>query len=134
MKLFNKEMQNSNSVFVNKVQLNLVRNIIPPLSFLKNRKKCPWKKSPDCVHLWIKFFIRNVVLTVSWRKNSKIFPSRVFLPCVFDEMFIEVPQFDETSSALKNFWLRACMGEITLKPMSQTKKKCDSLVLSRSYV
>ena len=41
MKLLNKEMQTSNSVFVNKVQLNSVKNIIPLLSFLENRKKCP---------------------------------------------------------------------------------------------
>ena len=38
----------------------------------------------------LNFFIQNVVLTVSWRKNSKIFLNRAFLSCVFDEMFIEV--------------------------------------------
>ena len=52
------------------------KDIIPPLSFLKNRKKCPWKKSLDCVHLWIKFFIWNVVLMVS--KPSFYLPNLVF--------------------------------------------------------
>ena len=47
----------------------------PPLPFFENQRKCPnfEKKGPDCVHLWVKFFIRNVVLTV-----FKIFPCRAF--------------------------------------------------------
>ena len=34
----------------------------PPVLFFENRKKCPkfGKKGPDCVHLCVKFFIRNV--------------------------------------------------------------------------
>ena len=36
------------------------------------------KKDPDCVHLWVKFSIQNVVLRVSGRKNSKIFPGGTF--------------------------------------------------------
>ena len=31
---------------------------------------CFWKKGPDSVHPWIKFFIQNVVLRVSRRKKS----------------------------------------------------------------
>ena len=33
-------------------------------ALLENRKKCPnfGKKGPDCVHLWVKFSIQNVVL------------------------------------------------------------------------
>ena len=45
-----------------------------PLSFFKNRKKCP-----DCLHLWIKFSIPNVVLRVSRRKNISL----AFFSCVF---------------------------------------------------
>ena len=36
------------------------------------------KKSHDCVHLWVKFSIENIVLRVSRRKNSKIFPCGAF--------------------------------------------------------
>ena len=36
-------------------------------------------------------------------KNSKISPCGAFFSCVFDEMFIEMPKFRETSPALKNF-------------------------------
>ena len=45
----------------------------------ENRKKCPdfGKKGPDCDHLWVKFSIQNIVLRVSRRKNSKMFP------CIF---------------------------------------------------
>ena len=59
------------------------------------------EKSPDIVHLWVKFFIQNVVLRTSRKKNSKIFTYYFF--CVF----IKVPKFHETSPALKNFWLHA---------------------------
>ena len=65
----------------------------PPLPFFENRKKCSdlGKNGPDFVHLWVKFSIRNVVLRVSKRKNSKIFPCGAFFSCVFNEMFIKVP-------------------------------------------
>ena len=45
-------------------------------ALFENRKKCPdfGKKGPDCVHLWVKFSIQNVVLRVSRRKNLKMFP------------------------------------------------------------
>ena len=35
----------------------------PPLFFSENHKKCPdlGKKGPDCVHLWAKFSIQNVL-------------------------------------------------------------------------
>ena len=110
-----------------------MKHIIPPLPFLKNRKKCPWKKSPDCVHLWVKFCIRNVVLTVSWRKNSKIFLSRVFLSCFWRNVCrsVLVPW---NLLCLEKFLVARLHEEIILKSMSQTKKKCDSLVLSRSYL
>ena len=57
------------------------------------------KKSRGCVHLWVKFCIQNIVLGVSRRKNSKIFPCGAFYSCVFNKMFIEVPLFHETSPA-----------------------------------
>ena len=36
------------------------------------------KKCPDCVHLWVKFSIQNVVLKLSRRKNSNILPCGAF--------------------------------------------------------
>ena len=62
-------------------------------SRVENRKNCPdfEKNNPDCVHFLVKFFIQNVVLRVSRRKNSKMFPCRTSLSCILDEMFIEVP-------------------------------------------
>ena len=47
----------------------------PPLPYLKIENKYPdfGKKGPaDCVHLWVKFSIQNVVLRVPWRKNSRM--------------------------------------------------------------
>ena len=38
-----------------------------------------WKKVLDCVHLWVKFSIQNVVLRVSRRKSSKSFSVGPFL-------------------------------------------------------
>ena len=49
------------------------------------------KKDLDCVHLWVKFSIQNILLGVSRRKNSKMFPCEALFSCVFDEMFIKVP-------------------------------------------
>ena len=58
-----------------------------------NRKKCPdfGKKDPDCVHLRVKFAIENVVLRVSRRKTSKMFPCRVSFSCAFDECLLKCP-------------------------------------------
>ena len=96
------------------------KNIIPPLSFLENWKKCPWKKSPDCIHLWVNFFIRNVVLTVSWRKTRR----NVYWSALVSRNLL----------CLEKFVVALLHEEITLKFMSQTKENCDSLVLSRSYL
>ena len=43
----------------------------PPQSFFENKKKCPGfrKKGLDCIHLYVKSTIQNVVLRVSKRKN-----------------------------------------------------------------
>ena len=63
----------------------------------ENRKKGPdfGNKCPDFVHHWVKFFhhfSQDVVSKVSRKKTTKSFRTGpLFL--VFDEMFIEVPQF-----------------------------------------
>ena len=79
-----------------------------PTHFWKS-KKVPgfWKKGPDCIHLCVKFSIQNVVLRISRTKKFQIFPCGASFSCVFDEVFIEVSKFHETSPVLKNFWLRA---------------------------
>ena len=82
-----------------------IRKTYPAL--FENRKKCPnfGKKGPNCVHLSVKFSIQNVVLRVSRRKNSKIFPWGSLFSCAFDEMFIKVPYFHHLSppSCCKKF-------------------------------
>ena len=64
-----------------------------PLPFFVNGRKCPdfGKKGFNCVYPWVKSFIQNVVLRVTRRKSSKIFPCGASLSCVFDERFIKVP-------------------------------------------
>ena len=52
------------------------------------------QKSPDCVLFWIEFFIQNVVLGVSRRKNFKMFPCGVSFSCAFVEIFIKVPYYN----------------------------------------
>ena len=59
----------------------------------------------------VKFAIQNVVLRVSKRKTPRFFPAGPF-SWLFDKMFIEVPQFHETSPALKNFWLPTCAAPL----------------------
>ena len=58
----------------------------------------------------LKMYFKSIYET----KLEKFFPCRAFL-WVFDERFIEVTYFHETSPALKYFWLRACYGRIVLK-------------------
>ena len=81
-------------------------------ALFENQNKCPdfGKKDPDCAYLWVKFSIQNVVLRVSWKKNSKMFPYEVPFSCIVDKMFIEVAYFHNSPSpTLKKFWLRICI-------------------------
>ena len=77
----------------------------PPLSFSENHKKCTdfGKKALIVSIFGLNFPFKMYFSRVSWRKNSTIFPC-----AAFDEMFVEVPLFHETSPALKNFWFRTC--------------------------
>ena len=75
--------------------------------FFKNRKKCPdfGQKNPDCVHLWIKFSIQNVVSRVIKRKNSKMFPWEAIFLVFFTKCLLKCPSFiPPSSTALKNFF------------------------------
>ena len=63
-----------------------------------------YKKSPDCFHLFVKFPIQNVLLRVSSRRNSKSFSCGFFFSCVFEETFIEMPQFYKPPEA----YLKSC--------------------------
>ena len=62
----------------------------PALSWKVKKVLWFWKKGPDCVHLWVKFSIQNVVLTVSRRKKSQTFPCEAFFCSVFDKILIQV--------------------------------------------
>ena len=64
----------------------------PPSPFFENWKRCPdfEKEGPDYVYLWVKFSVHSVVVRVSRRKNTKMFPCKISFSCVIDEVFIEV--------------------------------------------
>lgn len=65
------------------------------------------KEFPDHVCLWFKFSFKNSALEnlgESWRKNTKNSPYVSVLLYAVHEMFMEVPIFRETSSALKDSW------------------------------
>ena len=76
---------------------------------------CPFffkKSAPDFIHLWVKFSIQGIVLRVSMRKNSQIFPVEPFFLVFVNEIFIKVPWFHETCPpALKKFWLCAWIDD-----------------------
>ena len=78
-------------------------------ALFENRKKCPDfpKKGLDCAHLWVH---QNVILRESRRKNSEMFSCLANISGVFDEIFVEVPQFRKPppSLALKNLCLSTC--------------------------
>ena len=84
-----------------------------PAIFLKIEKNFRnfKKKYPDCVDLWVKYFIRNAVLRASRREKSRIFPLGLLNWCagVVDKMFVKAPSFQEILSALENPSLRPCI-------------------------
>ena len=66
----------------------------PPLLFFENRKKVPWfwkKKGPYCVHPWVEYAIQNIVLRVSRRKSSKMFPWGVFFLVYLTKSLLTCP-------------------------------------------
>ena len=71
----------------------------PPLPFFWKLKKVQWfsKKSPYSVHFWFKFSIQNVVLGVSRRKNSKIFPCGIYFSCVLMKCLSKCPSSSKPS-------------------------------------
>ena len=62
-------------------------------SFLKIEKKCPdfGKKGPYCVHPWVEYAIQNIVLRVSRRKSSKMFPWGVFFLVYLTKSLLTCP-------------------------------------------
>ena len=68
------------------------------------------KKGPDCVHLWVKFSIQNVVLRVPRRKISKkcFLVGPLFL-VFFMKCLSKCPSFTNLPPpVLKSFWLHIC--------------------------
>ena len=84
----------------------------------RNWKKCPdfGKKSPNFVHLLVKYSIENVVLRISRRNVSKMFPCRVSFSCVFDKKLSNYPSsLNPLSPALKYIWLCISTQALYLK-------------------
>ena len=89
-----------------------------PYPFLKISKMLWfWEKGPDCVHLWIKFSIQNVVLRVSRRKNSNMLPCRTFFSC-FWQMVHRSALVPQNLPYPDNYWLRACTQALLLQNAS----------------
>ena len=96
-----------------------------------NDKVC-WYPFAD-YDIWVKPFIRNVVLTVSRRKNSKLFPFfRVFLvKCLWKCPSSTKPPLPWKMSGCASAWRNNTKVHV-FKVQSSTKEKFDSLILSRS--
>ena len=62
-------------------------------------------------------------------KKLQNFSLQGFFNCVFNEMFVKVSWFHETSSALKNFWLRA-WNQLTINklPTINSYRECGQYV------
>ena len=93
-------------------------NIIPLLFLLENQKKCPsFRKKVLIVSiLGLNFFQKGLSFVCFWRNVywSVLVPKNLL--------------------CLEKFLVARLHKEITPKSMSQTKEKCDPLVLRRSYL
>ena len=84
-----------------------------PCRFLE-LKKLSWflKERPWCIHPWVKFSIQNIVLRVSRRKNSKLFPCGPLFLVFLTKSLLKYPSstklFLLPSLALKDLWLHTC--------------------------
>ena len=82
---------------------------------------------------WVKFSIQNVVLTISRRKRA-FFPAGPFFRVFLTKWLLKCLNSIKPPLPCR-FLVARLHWEITLKKsVSQTKRKCDSLVLSRSYL
>ena len=68
-----------------KFRMQLGSGVELPCSFLKVKRSADFGKKVLIVSVW-KISIQNVVLIISMRKNSKMFPGSVFFSCVFEEI------------------------------------------------
>ena len=68
-----------------------------PALFWKMRK-VPWfwEKCPDSSHLWIKYFIQNLILKVSRREKSKISPAGPFFLVRLTKFLSKCPNYTKT--------------------------------------
>ena len=89
-----------------------------PLPFFENRKH--WsdfgKKGPDCVHLWVKFSIQNVVLKVSRRKKSQIFPCGSFFLLFLTKCLSKCPSFTKPPLPWKFFGCAPANSQLNVFP------------------
>ena len=62
------------------------------LPFLKIEKKCLdfWKIGPDCIHLWVTFYIQNIFLRVSMKKLQNVCLWGLFL-CFWPNIYQSEP-------------------------------------------
>ena len=62
------------------------------LPFLKIEKKCLdfWKIGPDCIHLWVTFYIQNIFLRVSKKKLQNVSLWGLFL-CFWRNIYQSEP-------------------------------------------
>ena len=74
-----------------------------PCPFLKIEKKCPdfGIKGPNYVHPWVKSSIQNVVLRVSRRKSSEIFPCELFFLALLTKGLSKCPNSTKPPLPLK---------------------------------
>ena len=92
----------SSNIFLRLLYKNVSQ--IPPLMFFRHKKSLlvehiyyrratrgVEKKGPNCVHPWVEYAIQNIVLRVSRRKSSKMFPWGVFFLVYLTKSLLTCP-------------------------------------------
>ena len=113
------------------------------LPYFEYQEKVPWfcKRCPDCVHLWVKFFSKNVALRICRRENSQIFPWGAFFLVFLTKCLYKCPNLKRSPlswkisvcvSGLRNYLLR--LSRFVIPPENPTASHLKNLNFSSNRV
>ena len=108
----------------------------------ENRKRYPdfAKKGLDYFHFWVKFFIENIILKVSRRKNSKMFPCEAFFVAFLKKCLSKCPSSTNYSAIFRHIqkfvqrWYTQKSGILGILEQSEPFHNCIATHIQNSDI